>query len=153
MINSTHRAQQVTIIIKCDRIHTWQTDMLLTLSICISWAGTVAWVYILHYPHWHHLDDNIVRWLKHHLHKTGSVTPTAHVHAGWPQTPAYEDVIIANVERKSWRSSHDITCELRLSQLKIMTINWNHTTACDSKSILRRPSSTDAILWMAMTLT
>lgn len=99
--------------------------MLLTLGTCISRAATIPWEYILRYPCWHHPDNNVFWWLKQHLHEAGSVTPIAHVNAGRAQTmrmPANEDPIIVTVEWDSWKSSHDITWELRLSQLRVIEV-------------------------------
>jgi hypothetical protein len=79
--------------------------MLSTFGTCNIRAGTAAKKYSLRYPGRDHSDANVFRRLER------SVTPTAHVNAGRPQTlriPANEHVIIAAVERKSWGSSHDI---------------------------------------------
>jgi hypothetical protein len=75
--------------------------MLFALGALNSWAGTAAREYTLCYPGWRHPDTNVFRQLEHGLCETGSVTPTALVNAGRPQTaqtPGNEDAIIAAVE-------------------------------------------------------
>jgi hypothetical protein len=94
-----------------DYTHNEYCNMLLTLGVCNSFAGTAAREYVLHYPGRRHPDANVFQRLEQRLRKTGSVTPTALVNAGHPWivwTPANEDAIITAVEREPWRSSRDI---------------------------------------------
>jgi hypothetical protein len=67
----------------------------------------------------------VFRRLEQSLHETGSVISTAVVDPGRPQTvrtPAKEDTIIATVERQTWKISHDIARELRLSKPWVLEV-------------------------------
>jgi hypothetical protein len=66
--------------------HDEYCDMLLTLGTCSSRAGTVAREHTLRYSGQRHPDANVFRRLEQCLLETGSVTPTAHVNAGRPQS-------------------------------------------------------------------
>lgn len=93
-------------------------DMLLTLSACNRQTGTDTQEYT-------HLDTNVLWWLQQHLCQTWSITPVAYVNAGHPWTvwtPANEDAIIAAMEWVLWRSSHDLSWQLGLSQLRVLEV-------------------------------
>jgi hypothetical protein len=76
--------------------------MLLTLGTPNSRAGTAAQACTLRALALCPPDANDFRQFEQRLRETGSVTPTAHVNAGRPQTvrtPANDDAIIAGVEK------------------------------------------------------
>jgi hypothetical protein len=80
--------------------------MLINPGTCTSRAGTAAREYEVRYPSRRFPHANVFRRLEQRPHETGSVTPTARVNAGRPQTvrtPANEDAIIVAVEREPWR--------------------------------------------------
>jgi hypothetical protein len=100
--------------------HDKYCDMLLTLSVCNGQTGTDTQEYTLCY-----LDTNVLWLLQQHLCQTCSVAPVAYVNAGHPWTvwtPANEDTIIAAMERELWRSSHDLSWQLGLSQLRVLEV-------------------------------
>jgi hypothetical protein len=130
-----HSAQQGSVVTEWSwNTHNKYCAMALTLSTCNSLADSAAQKYVLHYPHQHHADTNVLTGAASPWNRKCNTYGTHEFVHGLYKTPAYEDTIIGAVEQELWRSSCNITWELGLYQPKVfkvmyfMKINCNHTT-------------------------
>jgi hypothetical protein len=120
-----------------------------------SRAGTAAREYAQRYYDGRRSDTDVFRWLEQLLREAGSLTPTGTIECRSPTDC---------MNSSQWRCpncccreahtiSHKNWCyPYQESSKYYKTINCIHATICRSMSVSRRSSSTDAILWMAVTI-